>query len=112
MATKPRTILTPGEAAAPAQPVDTAQPSSTASVDPVGGADAPDERGDESMRQRVADAVFTFPDPDPAPADAPQAEAPAAPAQPVVQAVSNTPKLTKDGWVVPADFGAQPKRVG
>lgn len=112
MATKPRTILTPGEAAAPAQPVDTAQPRSTASVEPVDGADAPGEQGDEIMRQRVAAAEFTFPDPDQEPAPAPKAEAPAAPAQPVVQAVSNTPKLTKDGWVVPADFGAQPKRVG
>lgn len=110
MATKPRTILTPGEAAAPAQPVDTAQPSSTTSVDPVGGADAPDEQGDEIMRQRVADTVFTFPEPEPDPT--PKAEAPAAPAQPAVQVVSNTPKLTPEGWVVPADFGAQPKRVG
>ena len=115
MATKPRTILTPGEAAAPAQPVDTVQPTGTSTEILAGAADepsAPDVQDADGMRQRVAATEFTFPDPDPAPAQAPQAEAPAAPAQPAVQAVSNTPKLTKDGWVVPADFGAQPKRVG
>lgn len=87
MATKPRTILTPGDSAAPAQPTE-----------------------QDVMQQRVADTVFTFPEPEPDPA--PKAEAPAAPAQPAVQVVSNTPKLTPEGWVVPADFGAQPKRVG
>lgn len=115
MATKPRTILTPGEAAAPAQPVDTAQPAET-SAEPVAGAadeqSAPGGQDVDVMRERVAATEFTFPDPDPAPAQAPQAEAPAAPAQPAAPVVSNTPKLTKDGWVVPADFGAQPKRVG
>lgn len=108
MATKPRTILTPGEAAAPAQPVESDQPSA-ASTEPAGD-EAEAQTEQDVMRQRVADTVFTFPEPDHDPA--PKAEAPAAPAQPAVQAVSNTPKLTKDGWVVPADFGAQPKRVG
>lgn len=108
MATKPRTILTPGDSAAPAQLAAPAQ-SSSPSVEPTSDeADAPDDQ--DVMRQRVADTVFTFPEPDTEPA--PKAEAPAAPAQPAVQVVSNTPKLTPDGWVVPADFGAQPKRVG
>lgn len=113
MATKPRTILTPGEAAAPAQPVDTAQPAETSAEPVAGAADeqiAPDGQDADVMRERVAATEFTFPDPEPAPE--PKVEAPAAPAQPAAQVVSNTPKLTKDGWVVPADFGAQPKRVG
>lgn len=114
MATKPRTILTPGEApAAPAQPVDAAQPIDTSVEAVAGAADEPvssDDQDSDVMRQRVAATVFTFPDPEPVPA--PKAEAPAAPAQPAATVVSNTPKLTKDGWVVPADFGAQPKRVG
>lgn len=106
MATKPRTILTPGDSAAPAQPVEASQ-SSAPSVEPTSDeAEEPTEQ--DVMQQRVADTVFTFPDPEPAP----KAEAPAAPAQPAVQVVSNTPKLTPEGWVVPADFGAQPKRVG
>lgn len=108
MATKPRTILTPGDSAAPAQPVEASQPIAP-SVEPASDeAEEPTEQ--DVMQQRVADTVFTFPDPDPEPA--PKAEAPAAPAQPAVQVVSNTPKLTPEGWVVPADFGAQPKRVG
>lgn len=105
MATKPRTILTPGDSAAPAQPVEASQPSAP-SVEPTSDeAEEPTEQ--DVMQQRVADTVFTFPETDPDPA--PKAEAPAAPAQ---QVVSNTPKLTPEGWVVPADFGAQPKRVG
>ena len=108
MATKPRTILTPGDSAAPAQPVEASQPS-VPSVEPTSDeAEEPTEQ--DVMQQRVADTVFTFPEPEPDPA--PKAEAPAAPAQPAVQVVSNTPKLTPEGWVVPADFGAQPKRVG
>lgn len=108
MATKPRTILTPGDSAAPAQPVEASQPSAPI-VEPTSDeAEEPTEQ--DIMRQRVADTVFTFPDPEPAPE--PKVEAPAAPAQPAATVVSNTPKLTKDGWVVPADFGAQPKRVG
>lgn len=108
MATKPRTILTPGDSAAPAQPAEAAQLSAP-NVEPASDeADAPADH--DVMQQRVADTVFTFPDPEPDPE--PQAEVPAAPAQPAVQVVSNTPKLTPDGWVVPADFGAQPKRVG
>ena len=103
MATKPRTILTPGDSAAPAQPVEASQPIAP-SVEPTSDeAEAPIEQ--DVMQQRVADTVFTFPEPEPDPA-------PAAPAQPAVQVVSNTPKLTPEGWVVPADFGAQPKRVG
>ena len=110
MATKPRTILTPGDSATPAQPVEASLPSAP-SVEPTSDeAEEPTEQ--DVMQQRVADTVFTFPDPDPAPAQAPQAEAPAAPAQPAAPVVSNTPKLTPEGWVVPADFGAQPKRVG
>lgn len=108
MATKPRTILTPGDSAAPAQPVEASLPSAP-SVEPTSDeAEEPTEQ--DVMQQRVADTVFTFPEPEPDPA--PKAEAPAAPAQPAVQVVSNTPKLTPEGWVVPADFGAQPKRVG
>jgi len=103
MATKPRTILTPGDSAAPAQPVEASQPSAP-SVEPTSDeAEEPTEQ--DVMQQRVADTVFTFPEPEPDPA-------PAAPAQPAVQVASNTPKLTPEGWVVPADFGAQPKRVG
>lgn len=106
MATKPRTILTPGDSAAPAQPVEASQPIAP-SVEPTSDeAEEPTEQ--DVMQQRVADTVFTFPDPEPTP----KAEAPAASAQPAVQVVSNTPKLTPEGWVVPADFGAQPKRVG
>ena len=107
MATKPRTILTPGDSATPAQPVEASLPSAT-SVEPTSD-EAEAQTEQDVMRQRVADTVFTFPDPQSSQERAPKAETPAAPAQPVV---SNTPKLTPDGWVVPADFGAQPKRVG
>lgn len=108
MATKPRTILTPGDSAAPAQPVEASQPSAPSVEPATDEAEEPTEQ--DIMRQRVAETVFTFPEPEPDPA--PKAEAPAAPAQPAVQVVSNTPKLTPEGWVVPADFGAQPKRAG
>lgn len=113
MATKPRTILTPGEAAAPAaaEPATEAhaEAAAPAAEEDAGQGEAVDTPSDLSAADEVAKLQAQLAEAH-AKLAAQQEAKPVAVAR-AIPAPSNQPKLTPEGWVVPSHYGAQPKQV-